>query len=164
VRGETGREPPGTHAAPDLFHSQFAVQVNEIDGELHEECVDRFAGPDPQAFSRAEFLAPQQTLPALRAFIRNLHGMGEHRLAGDVRDPETKIGFRLAAPSEAVEDGANRIHPVAALSPFSEEMRLASVPRHAGAGAMTDSTLVQRPKIGDVYRLSLTKTATKTIL
>ena len=125
VRGETGREPPGTHAAPDLFHSQFAVQVNEIDGELHAERVDRFAGPDPQAFSRPEFLASQQTLPALRALIRNLHGMGEHRLAGEVRDPETKIGFRLAAPSKAVEDRANRFHPVAALSPFSEEMRCA---------------------------------------
>ena len=114
VGGETGREPPGTHAAPDFFHSQFPVQVNEIDGELHEERVDRFAGPDPQAFSRPEFLAPQQTLPALRADIRNLHALGELRLAGEVRDPETKIGFCLAAPSETVQDRANRFHRVAA--------------------------------------------------
>lgn len=151
VRGETGRQPPRTHAAPDLFHSQFAVKVNEVDGELHAEGVDGFAGPDPQAFSRPEFLASQQTLPALRAVIRNLHGMGEHRLAGEVRDPETKIGFCLAAPSEAVEDRTNRFHAGAALSPFSEEMlRLASV-------AMTKSTLVQRPKVNDVYRLSFTR-------
>jgi hypothetical protein len=158
VRGETGRQPPRTHAAPDLFHSQFAIQVNEIDGELHAERVDRLAGPDPQAFSRPEFLASQQTLPSLRAVIRNLHAMGEHRLAGEVRDPETKILFCLAAPSEAVEERANRFHAVAALSPFSEEMlRLAS-------DAMTHSRLVQRPKADDVYRLSFTKTARKTIL
>jgi hypothetical protein len=92
---------------------------------LHAERVDRFAGPDPQAFSRPEFLASQQTLPALHAVIGNLRAMRELRVAGEIRDPETKIGFRLAAPREAVEDRANRFHPVAALSPFSEEMRCA---------------------------------------
>jgi hypothetical protein len=90
---------------------------------LHAERVDRFAGPDPQAFSRPEFLASQQTLPTLRADIRNLYAMGEHRLAGEVRDPETKIGLLLAAPGKAIEDRANRFHTVAVLSPFFQEIR-----------------------------------------
>jgi hypothetical protein len=119
VRGETGRQPPRRHIAPDLLHSQVAVQVNEIDGELHAKGVYSFAGEDPQTFSGPEPLTAQQTLSALRAVIRHFRPMGKLGVAGEVRDPQAKIGLRPAAPSEAVEDGADRIHQVT----FHLEMR-----------------------------------------
>lgn len=122
VRGETGRQPPRRHIAPDLFHSYVAVQVNEIDGELHAEGVYSFAGEDPQTFSGPKPLTAQQTLSALRAVIRHFRAMGKLGVAGEVGDPQAKIGLRPATPGEAVEDGADRIHQFA-LGSFHLEMR-----------------------------------------
>jgi len=84
---------------------------------LHAKGVYSFAGEDPQTFSGLKPPTAQQTLSALRAVIRHFRAMGKLGVAGEVRDPQAKIGLRPAAPSEAIEDGADRIHQVVALGP-----------------------------------------------
>ena len=47
--GEAGGESPGPDVAANLSDDVFAVDVDEVDGELHEECVDGLARYDPEA-------------------------------------------------------------------------------------------------------------------
>jgi hypothetical protein len=64
----------------------LAVQINEVDGELHSEGVDGLTGDDPQALPWRKPLAAKQAFPALGAFIGDFRTSGKHSLAREVRD------------------------------------------------------------------------------
>jgi hypothetical protein len=103
MRGETYRQPPWKHIAADFYYSVTAVQIDEVDWELHAEGVHGFTGEYPQTFARRKPLAPQQTLSTLCAFVGDFHVAGEQRLASEVRDPQARVGSCPAVLSEAVQ-------------------------------------------------------------
>src|SRR5215467_11024664 len=82
MRGETGRKPPWRDGMPHLFYPFLPVYVDKVDGKLHEERVDRFAGHDPQPRTGFQPFMTEQTDTPLRARIRKIHGISEDGIAG----------------------------------------------------------------------------------
>jgi hypothetical protein len=80
-----------------------AVQIDDIDRELHAEGVYGFTGEYPQTFARRKQFAPQQTLSTLCGFVGDYHVAGEQCLASEVRDPHASVRCWPAALSEAVQ-------------------------------------------------------------
>jgi len=103
VRGETYRQPPWRHIVADFYDSVAAVQIDEIDRELHAEGVYGFTGDYPQTFARRKPLAPQQTPSTRCAFVGDYHVAGEQGLASDVRDPYASVRCWPAVLSEAAQ-------------------------------------------------------------
>ena len=50
MRRKARRKAPGSYRVPDFFYLFIAVDVDQIDRELHEKGVDGLAGDDPQTF------------------------------------------------------------------------------------------------------------------
>lgn len=71
MRGEAGREAPWADVAPDLLNLFFAVDVDEIDWKLHEKGMDRRTGDNPEASSRWEARASEES------FIASGGGIGD---------------------------------------------------------------------------------------
>jgi len=84
VREETGRQAPRRHFAAQLPDSILAVQIDEVDRELHEEGVHGFTGEDPQTLTGREPRAPQQALTAPGAAVGDFQAGGKHRVASEV--------------------------------------------------------------------------------
>jgi hypothetical protein len=84
MSGEASGETPGRDIASQLFDSLPAVNVNEVDGELHPEGVDRFAGHDPKASAWRQALAPEEALASFGTRVGLLEAGGEHGFAGEV--------------------------------------------------------------------------------
>ena len=82
--GEACGETPGGYLAPHFFDSLPAVNVDEVDGELHPEGVDRFAGHDPKASAWRQALAPEKSLASFGARVCLLEAGCEHSFAGKV--------------------------------------------------------------------------------
>ena len=64
MREEAGRKTPGADMASDFLHFFAAVNVNEIDGEFHEEGMDGATGHNPESSSGGETGTPEQALVA----------------------------------------------------------------------------------------------------
>ena len=61
---------------PHLADFLLLVEVNQIDGKLHEERVDRLARADPQPFTRFQPLMLEEAGAPLSAGIRHIRGGG----------------------------------------------------------------------------------------
>ena len=72
---------------PDLFDPVLAVEIDQVNGKLHEERVHRLAGNNPKAFPLCQSLASQQALVSLLA------GIG--RLDTFIREPMGECGAGL---------------------------------------------------------------------
>ena len=84
VRGQTRGKPPRRDGLARLADLLFLVDINQIDGELHEEGMDRFARLDPQPFpGRKTGMLEQAGTPFLTR-VRNIHSLAENGIAGQV--------------------------------------------------------------------------------
>ena len=95
-----------------FFHSLVAVYVHKVDGEAHAEGMHGFTGNDPQAFSRPQCIASEQTSAAGRATIGDFHSFRKNRPAGQVRDVQPDIGYCIASGT-TVRYPTNYIYSVA---------------------------------------------------
>ena len=89
MRRKTGGDSPGTHSASNFFHFVFAIEINQVNRETHEESVDRFAGNNPKTFARTEPISAEQSFGALRSTGGNFQLSGQHRPARGIRHLET---------------------------------------------------------------------------
>lgn len=84
MRRKACGETPCTDVAANLFDAVLTIKVDEIDGKLHKEGVNGFAGNDPHAFSAPQAFFSEKAFGALRTRTRNLRVFGNHRVAGKV--------------------------------------------------------------------------------
>ncbi len=85
--GEAGGETPGGDAGPDLADLQAAVHIDKVDGELHPEGVDGFAGDDPEATAGGQAGTSEKTFATLAARDRSgIDGGTEDGLPGEIFD------------------------------------------------------------------------------
>ncbi len=59
----------------------FAIDVHQVDGELHKEGVDRFAGDDPETGAGLEMGMLQQAGAALLTGVGEVDGVAEYGTA-----------------------------------------------------------------------------------
>jgi hypothetical protein len=105
--GETRRQPPGRHIAPDLLYFFLAVKIDEVDRELHADGVDGLTGKDPKTFSGKKLAASKQTFSARCAIVGNLHASSELGLPGEIYDFQPGVWPGVAAAArETVHDPA----------------------------------------------------------
>jgi len=64
----------------------FAIKVNEVDWELHEEGVDSLAWDDPHALTVIKTLSTQQSLGSLDIASSHFNPIGNLRVSRDVSD------------------------------------------------------------------------------
>src|SRR3981081_3607458 len=100
--GETRRQSPGRHVAPDLLYFLLAVEIDEVDRELHVEGVDGLTGNDPKTFSGGKFASSQQASSARCAIVGNLHAISELGLPGEIHYFQPGLWLGVAAVEEAV--------------------------------------------------------------
>lgn len=81
---KTGRKPPWKNFTPELLDSLLAVQINQVDGEMHPECVYGLTRDDPQAFAEREFFTPEQPPIPPRTAVCNFHASGKDCLARQI--------------------------------------------------------------------------------
>lgn len=98
----------------------FAVDVNHIDGKLHKEHVDGFAGNDPEALSAFQTAMFQQARFAGAAGFGNVDGIAEERRARDVADLKFQTSF-LAQADLPASFGRDRQRGRVALAEVFEE-------------------------------------------
>lgn len=96
VRGKTRRKSPWADVASDFFNSLFAVDIDEVDGELHKKSVHGFTRNDPEARSRRKTGASQQSSVAGGPMVGNFGIVGKLSSAGKIRDPDQGVRFRSA--------------------------------------------------------------------
>ena len=72
-----------------LADALLLIEVNKVDGELHEEGVDRFTRRNPKAFASAELGLFQQARAALGAAIGYVCRGSECGVAGLVADTDS---------------------------------------------------------------------------
>ena len=66
---------------PHFANFLMFIEIHQVDGKLHEEGVDRFAGADPQPFARFQALVFEQAGPPFRAGVRYIGGRGQDGIA-----------------------------------------------------------------------------------
>src|SRR5258705_8988902 len=105
--GETRRQAPRLHIAPDLLYFFLTVEIDEVDRELHAEGVDGLTGNDPKTFSGRKVAASEQTFSARCAIVGNLQTISELGLPGEIHNfhPGVWLGM-AAAGGETVHDPA----------------------------------------------------------
>ena len=69
---------------PDLFHLALLIQVDQVDRELHEERVDRFAGHNPQSRAGLQAGMLQQSDPAFLTGVGNFNGFTQRGVASQI--------------------------------------------------------------------------------
>jgi hypothetical protein len=57
----------------DAFYAEFGIEKDDVDRELHAECVDGLRGKNPQAFAGLKLLVPGQADPPCARRIRDLN-------------------------------------------------------------------------------------------
>lgn len=60
--GQACRKTPRWHSASDFLDAILPIEVDKINRESHEECVNRLARNNPHAFTRRQMIAPQKAL------------------------------------------------------------------------------------------------------
>ena len=60
MRRQAGGDTPRRHRRPHFADPVVLRKIDQIDGKPHEEGVDRFAGTDPETFTRGKALMLQQ--------------------------------------------------------------------------------------------------------
>ena len=86
----------------DLPDSVPAIQIDQVNGELHEEGVYGFTGEDPQAFSGSQPRAPQQALATPGTAVGHFQAGGKHSMAGEICDLQAGLRGWRAALSETI--------------------------------------------------------------
>lgn len=95
VGGKAGRESPGADIYADFFYLFMAINIKEIERELHEECMDGFAGHDPQAAACREAGSAEESFITSGGCFRNLDLGSDFSLPGEVSDYHARGGLRL---------------------------------------------------------------------
>ncbi len=89
------RQADSRHAGtrvPHLAYHLLAIDVHQIDGELHEEGVDRLAGHDPKSRARVEMSMLEEARAPLGTRVGELHGVAEHGTASSIADHDSHGG------------------------------------------------------------------------
>ena len=92
MRGETGGQPPWGNRVPHLADFPMLVEVDEVDGKLHEERMDRFTRHDPQTGAGIQSCVVEQPDTALFTGVRDVHGFAKDGVAGFI--PYQDFQFR----------------------------------------------------------------------
>jgi hypothetical protein len=66
----------------DLAHLPIPIQVNQIDGELHEEAVHGFARDNPEALAWVQTVVLEQSCAPLFAGIGDVSRVCQDGVAG----------------------------------------------------------------------------------
>ena len=82
MRGQADREPPGLNGVPYLANFALLVEVDQVDGKLHEKRMDRFARADPESLTWFQPFVLQQACTPLLTGVRDLHGPAQNNIAG----------------------------------------------------------------------------------
>jgi hypothetical protein len=92
---------PWPYSAPNLPHSVFPIQIDQIDWKLHEERVDGFAWNNPKPSAAIESIATEQPLGAFASTVRHFKPRGKHRSSLGICHLEKSIHIsrRLRGPS-----------------------------------------------------------------
>lgn len=88
---ETGGHAPWNHSAFDFFYLELSIEIHEVNGKAHEECVDRLAWRNPETFTIGKTVATEQAFAALGSAIGNFKLSGKHGAAGAIGDLEAAI-------------------------------------------------------------------------
>jgi len=91
MRREACGQAPGAYCASDLLDLELAIEIHEVNGKAHEECMDRLAGSDPETLAFCETVAPEQAFAALGSTIGHFELRGEYGAASAIGDPEAAI-------------------------------------------------------------------------
>lgn len=83
---ERAGDASGADGLTDLDDAVFAIEIDEIDGELHGEGVDGFAGDDPEALAGAQAGAAEQAFAAARGGAGKFYVVANLGVAGGVAD------------------------------------------------------------------------------
>lgn len=97
MREEASREAPGADSATDFLHFFAAVDVNQVNGEFHEESMDRATGHDPESSSGWEVGTSEQTLVAGGRSIGDFQAGRDFCTTSEVLNPQkgARLDIRL---------------------------------------------------------------------
>ncbi len=69
VRGNACRKPPRIYVASYLSYAKITVEVDQIDGEAHANCVYGPARQNPKPFPGEQGITSQQSFPTCRTVV-----------------------------------------------------------------------------------------------
>jgi hypothetical protein len=109
ICGEAERHPPWAHIASEFLHPILAIQIDQVDRELHTEGVDCFTRDNPETFSGGKMSAPEQPLPARCSLVGHLHRTSQECLAVRVVDFKAEIWLHFAAIDGSAQKVEGRV-------------------------------------------------------
>jgi hypothetical protein len=75
MRGKAHRETPRLKRPNYSTYPMPAIQIDQVERELHEECVDRFARNDPEPGTFIQLVVFEKTCPSLRTAFSGIDGI-----------------------------------------------------------------------------------------
>lgn len=140
VSGEAAGDSPGRNAVPDLFYSVLSVEIDKVDGKLHEEGVDGFAGNNPHPFSLGQPLSPQEPLGTFWPAAGHLKLVGNLGASGQI--PDRHRSCALNCPGRT---GALRIFPGSVIHRFGSNLSEILPPQIKLRGSVAAADLSRYP-------------------
>jgi hypothetical protein len=77
-------DPSGANGVANLHHAAIAIEVNEVEGEPHEEGVNGFARDNPEALAGRKHGAAEESLVASGGGIGDFNAAPDLGLLGGV--------------------------------------------------------------------------------
>src|SRR5207248_9667279 len=133
---------PGTQLRHGPHDASAAVEKYRVDGELHEERVDRIARRDDQRVTVGEGRSPQQPEDAIHHCCRPFHAFRQNDVASGVDEPHLLWAHARHACTKATRGPARTIRRPGALS-ISPSRKY---PNGRGARSSTSSATASRSR------------------
>lgn len=84
MRGKAHREAPRPQRPNYSTYPVLTIQIDQVERKFHEECVDRFAGNDPEPGALIQLVVFEKTRPSLRTALSGIDGTPDRRASGNV--------------------------------------------------------------------------------
>jgi hypothetical protein len=130
----------------DLADFLIPIQVDQVDGEPHEEAVHRFTGDDPQALAGVQTIVFEQSCTALFAGVGEFGRIGQNGVASLVTHDDFHE-LLIARNGQA----ANRLRPCLGDEQGVED-RLVGRPILAAAGFSAGLDALESASAGRIAR------------
>ena len=85
---------------PDFANPLAAIEINQIDGELHKKGVDRLARDDPQALALLQAPVLEETGTARRAVAGHTDTLPQNRVSGVIPHSDGQFPLNITQPAQ----------------------------------------------------------------
>jgi len=89
---EASGDTPGRDGRPRFLYPVLSVEVDQVDGEFHEEGVDSFAWNNPHPFPTLKAFAAEETFRSLHSTACNFRTARNLRISRNVKDSNLPVG------------------------------------------------------------------------